>query len=76
MHSTFSYVIKHTYGVQKDAEQSFDTYEDSVWAINYNLKIFLKNSKRFVLFISDMSLEDGILAKGHLISKANNKVFI
>ena len=44
------------HGVQKDAEQSFDTYEDPIWAINYNLKIFSKSSKPFVLFISDMSL--------------------
>ena len=45
-----------TYRVQKDAEQNFDTYEDPTWAINYNLKTFLKSSKPFVLFISDMSL--------------------
>ena len=42
--------------VQKDAEQNFDTYEDPIWAINHNLRTFLKSSKPFVLFISDTSL--------------------
>ena len=35
--------LPSTYGVQKDAEQNFDTYEDPGWAINYNLKTFLKS---------------------------------
>ena len=56
VYSTFWYVIKHTYGVQKDTEQNFDTYEYPIWAINHNLRTFLKSSKPFVLFISDMSL--------------------
>ena len=56
VYSTFWYVIKHTHGVQKDAEQNFDTYECPIWAINHNLSTFSKSSKQFVLFISDMSL--------------------
>ena len=47
--------------VQKDAEQNFDTYEDPIWAINHNLRTFLKSSKPFVLFISDMSLVGHIM---------------
>ena len=55
--------------VQKDAEQNFDTYEDPIWAINYNLKKFLKISKPFVLFISDMSLSKDIYVDpSHLLS--------
>ena len=56
VYSTFWYVIKHSYGVQKYAEQNFDTYEYPIWAINHNLRTFLKSSKPFVLFISDTSL--------------------
>ena len=56
--------IKHTYGIQKDGEQKWDTYEDHMWAINYNLKTFLKSSNPFVLFISDMSLVQ-ILVHSH-----------
>ena len=26
----------HTYGVQKYAKQNFGSYEDPVWALNYN----------------------------------------
>ena len=60
MYSTFWYVIKHTHGVQKDAEQNFDTNENPIWALNHSLKTFLKSSKPFVLFISDMSLNGSL----------------
>ena len=48
--------IKHTYGVQKGAKQTFGTYEDLILGINYNIKTFSKSSKPFVLFVSDKSL--------------------
>ena len=48
--------VEHILTCYQDAELNFDTYEDPMWVINYNLKKFLKRSKPFVLFISDMSL--------------------
>ena len=56
--------IKHTYGVQKDAEQNFDTYEDPIWAINHNLKTFFESSKPVVLFVSNTSLIGHLLLFG------------
>ena len=39
-----------------ESTTNFDTYEDPIWAMNYDFKTFLNSSKPFVLFVSDTSL--------------------
>ena len=37
----FWHEIRHTYGVQKHTKQNFGSYEDPIWALNYNQDTFL-----------------------------------